>query len=188
MLDNFTLTPTNETEIACPAFETNRQTIYNYNFRHKEMDYSLYGKGELPIRFNNDSDFITGIKEPAPLVLRDTLKLGDVFFDFNKAALKPEATTVLTKYFLDKFQHAAIDSMYIEGHTDSIGSDKRNLTLSLQRCEVVRNWLLLNGVAATEILFVRPFGKARAIATNSTAAGRAINRRVELIVFRKKEK
>jgi outer membrane protein OmpA-like peptidoglycan-associated protein len=188
-LDNFSLTPLDENEIACPAYEANGQLIYNYNFRHKEMDYSLYGKGYLSIVFNKkDSNFITRQKEPEPIVIKDTLKLGDVFFDFNKADLKPAATTILAKYFLDKSQANTIDSIYIEGHTDSIGSDKKNLELSLQRCEAVKNWLTMNSVTATEILFVHPFGKSRPIATNSSTAGRALNRRVELIVFRKREK
>ncbi len=189
MLDNFSLTPADEQETFCPAYTANGKMIYNYNYRHKEMDYSLYGKGELAIKFNySDSNLITRQKEPVPVIIRDTLKLGDVFFDFNKANLKPEASTILANYFLSKSQNNSIDSIYIEGHTDSIGSEKRNLELSLQRCAAVKNWLTMNSITTTEILFVHPFGKSRPITTNSTASGRALNRRVELIIFRKSEK
>jgi outer membrane protein OmpA-like peptidoglycan-associated protein len=188
-LDNFSLTPVDENEIVCPAYESNKELVYNYNFRHKEMDYSLYGKGELPIAFNKkDSGLTTQIKEPETVIVRDTLKLGDVFFDFNKANLKVAATAMLAKYFLSTEQTNTIDSIYIQGHTDSIGSEKRNLELSQQRCESVKNWFLLNSVAPAQLLFIHPFGKSRPIATNSTAEGRALNRRVELIIFRRKEK
>ncbi len=189
MLDNFSLIPLDKTEIACPALETNTRIIYNYNYRHKEMDYSLYGKGELKIVFNySDSNFITRQKEAEPIIIRDTLKLGDIFFDFNKANLKSAATDMLARYFLNNKDSKTIDSIYIEGHTDSIGSEKRNLELSLQRCEAVKNWFLLNSIATQEMLFIHPFGKFRPIATNNTIQGRALNRRVELIIFRKSEK
>ncbi|HUM46534.1 MAG TPA: hypothetical protein PLD84_06385, partial [Chitinophagales bacterium] len=83
-LDNFQLIPENKKETTCPDFLINKEKIYSYNFRHKEMDYSLYGKGDIAINFTkNDSSFITQIKEPPPPPLKpDTLKLGDVFFDF----------------------------------------------------------------------------------------------------------
>jgi outer membrane protein OmpA-like peptidoglycan-associated protein len=189
VLDNFQLTPLDETEIACPAFEANGRSIYNYNYRHKEMDYSLYGKGELAIALNTkDTSFITQKKEPLPFIIQDTLKLGDVFFDYNKARLKPEATIILANYFLNNKQLTIIDSIYIEGHTDSIGSDKRNMELSLQRCEAVKLWLLTNNISESATLLIHPFGETKPISTNSTAAGRALNRRVQLIVFRRQEK
>jgi outer membrane protein OmpA-like peptidoglycan-associated protein len=190
LLDNFSLVPLDVNETACAAFESNQLLIYNYNFRHKEMDYALYGKGLLPITFNNnDSSYITTLKEPTPEIVRDTLKLGDVLFDFNKANLKKEASTILGAYFLNSsINNQLIDSIYIEGHTDSIGSEKRNIELSLQRCEAVRNWVEVNREALLNKIYIHPFGKSRPVGTNSTAEGRALNRRVELIIFRKKEK
>ena len=153
------------------------------------MDYSLYGKGDLTINFTkNDSSYITQIKEPPPPVLKpDTLKLGDVFFDFNKANLKPSALDMLAKYFINNNSNNSIDSIYIEGHTDSIGSDKRNLELSQHRCESVKDWLVLNSIITPNTLYLHPFGKTRPIASNKTTAGRALNRRVEIIIFRKQE-
>jgi len=188
MLDNFELIPANPKETTCPDFLINKQKIYDYNFRHKEMDYSLFGKGELAITFtNDDSSFITKIKEPPPPPLKpDTLKLGDVFFDFNKADLKPSAIKMLQSFFIRS--SSSIDSIYIEGHTDSIGSDTRNLELSRQRCESIRKWLLQNNVVPETAMQVHPYGKSKPVATNTTAQGRAMNRRVEMIVFRKPEK
>lgn len=189
VLDNFQLIPEDVRETTCPDFLLNKQDIYNYNFRHKEMDYSLYGRGELAIVFTNkDSNSITQIKEPLPPPHKsDTLKLGDVFFDFNKADLKPDALKMLSAYFI-KNNSLAIDSIYIEGHTDSVGTDSRNLQLSRQRCESITNWLQLNNIVAVTQIQIHPFGKSRPIATNSTPQGRAMNRRVEMIVFRKPEK
>jgi outer membrane protein OmpA-like peptidoglycan-associated protein len=161
VLDNFQLFPENIKETDCPDFLINKEKIYNYNFRHKEMDYSLYGNGELKISFNTkDSNYITQIKEPPPAAIQpDTLKLGDVFFDFNKANLKPEAIKMLENFFIKNNSSSSIDSIYVEGHTDSIGTDTRNLTLSLQRCESIKQWLLQNKVAILAPIQVHPFGK-----------------------------
>lgn len=187
VLDNFQLIPADPEETLCPAFTFTKERIYNYNFRHKEMDYSLYGKGELAIAFDQpDTAFNTQILKPPPPPVADTVKLGDVLFDFNKANLKPAASAMLATVFLSQQNSNPIDSMYIEGHTDSVGTDKRNMTLSQERCESVKKWLLLNSVVDITQVQVHPFGKTRPIATNSTAEGRALNRRVELIVFRRR--
>jgi outer membrane protein OmpA-like peptidoglycan-associated protein len=190
VLDNFQLIPENNKESFCPDLLLNKEEIYNYNFRHKEMDYSLFGRGELNISFPHpDSNSVTQNIDPPPVIAKsDTLKLGDVYFDFNKASLKPGALKMLELFFIKNKTGASIDSIYVEGHTDSIGTDKRNLELSLQRCESVRQWLLQNNIASDSGVAVHPFGRSKPIASNSTPKGRAMNRRVEMIVFRKPEK
>lgn len=189
ILDNFQLIPADSKETACGAFAANKETIYKYDFRHKEMDYSLYGRGELKIVLEDaDSSFTTRITEPEILkpVKTDTLKLGDVLFDFNKAVLKPAATKVLTTYFTANPAMEMIDSIYIEGHTDSVGTDKRNLQLSADRCSSVQQWLIENNIITAGNSFIHPFGRSRPVATNKTPEGRALNRRVEIIIFRRR--
>lgn len=186
-LDNFQLMPDDKHEQLCAAWPSHQKKIYAYNYRHKDMDYSLYGKGELGIFFDPaDSGNLTQTVIPVP-VMTDTLKLGDVLFDFNKANLKPAATSILASFFFQNKRSSPIDSMYVEGHTDSIGTDKRNMSLSLERCEAVKQWLLLNSLVAPGAIQVHPFGKTRPVASNSTPEGRALNRRVELIIFRRQE-
>ena len=131
---------------------------------------------------------MTRTEEPPPRLIRpDTLKLGDVFFDFNKAKLKNEAVQMLRDFFTGNDSSPLIDSIYIEGHTDSIGTDSRNMALSLERCESIRQWLIQNKIAAAAVMQVHPFGRSKPVASNQTPAGRAQNRRVEMIVFRKAE-
>ncbi len=188
VIDNFELIPADEKEIACDAFALNKEKIYAYNYRHREMDYALYGKGELAIQFpEKDSGYYTHTSKIPAAPQVDTLKLGDVFFDFNKAYLKQAALNMLSEYFINNASNNNIDSIYIEGHTDSIGSDKRNMELSSQRSESVKNWLLMNHVISEGNYFIHPFGRSRPIATNKTAQGRAMNRRVEIIIFRKRQ-
>lgn len=188
ILDRFSLTANDPEETLCDAFAANKAIIYQYDFRHKEMDYSLYGRGQLAIEPEFDNNSVTvQRKEPVlPLIKTDTLLLGDVLFDFNKAVLKPAALSILENYFTaDRL--AGIDSIRIEGHTDSVGTDSRNIQLSGQRSEAVKNWLLKNGLPSGTLLTVYAYGRSRPVASNQTADGRAQNRRVELILFRKKE-
>lgn len=187
VLDNFQLLPADKEEGHCTDYARNKKLIYDYNYRHKEMDYSLFGKGELAINFNStDSNLITReiVRQILAPIKADTLKLGDVFFDFNKAALKPAAIKMLTAFFNQPGQQQPVDSIYIEGHTDSIGTDSHNLELSLQRCQSIKAWLQKNHPLTADKIQVHGFGETRPIASNSTAKGRALNRRVELIIFR----
>src|SRR5258705_5197879 len=108
--------PEDKRETYCGGFADFKKIIYDYNFRHREMDYSLYGRGELSIVFPEDEkDQLTQVKKLPPLPKADTLKLGDVFFDFNKADLKPAALDMLSKYFINNSSNNTIDSIYIEG-------------------------------------------------------------------------
>lgn len=188
LLDNFQLQANDSNEVACDNYDRNAAAIYRYDFRHKEMDYSLYGKGEIPINLQDTSTGnLTRMEIPieSPPKTIDTLKLGDVFFGFNKATLTTAARGMLEEFFHGA-DNTTIDSIYIEGHTDSIGSETANIELSRRRCETLQSWLRQHTTPPGTPIHIRPFGKSRPIATNSTAAGRALNRRVELVIFRKR--
>jgi OOP family OmpA-OmpF porin len=68
----------------------------------------------------------------------------------------------------------------VEGHTDSIGSDAYNQRLSERRAKAVRDYMISQGIDASRIT-TRGFGESKPVADNKTAAGRAENRRVEII-------
>jgi hypothetical protein len=70
----------------------------------------------------------------------------------------------------------------IEGHTDSVGSDESNLNLSRGRAESVRDYLVQNGVKSERVIATSGFGESKPVADNETAAGRQVNRRVEIII------
>lgn len=119
------------------------------------------------------------------LQTRDTAKglivsMPDVLFDFNKYTLKPEARERLARISGIVLAYPDL-KLQIEGFTDSIGSDEYNQQLSEKRAEVVRDYLVSNGVNMNSVAAVG-MGKADPIADNSTAQGRKLNRRVEMIV------
>lgn len=107
------------------------------------------------------------------------LPLYGVFFDFNKATLKPESESVLTKAATLLTTKKGF-SVEVQGHTDNVGGDAYNLTLSGQRAETVKAWLGKHGVEAAR-LSSKGYGKTQPVADNGTDEGRARNRRVELV-------
>ena len=119
------------------------------------------------------------------LQTRDTARglivsMPDVLFDFNKYTLKPEAREKLAKISGIVLAYPDL-KLNIEGHTDSIGSDEYNQGLSEKRAEGVRGYLISQGVKP-ENVSATGLGKANPVADNSTAHGRQLNRRVEMVV------
>jgi len=112
------------------------------------------------------------------LAAEGRVALDGVGFDFNRATLRPDSLPALI---------AARDAILtlggdwrIEGHTDSVGSRGYNQTLSEARALAVRDWLVAAGVPAAG-LTAQGFAFDRPVADNATDAGRARNRRVELV-------
>jgi len=108
------------------------------------------------------------------------VNMADVLFAFGKYDLKPEAREALAKLSGIVLSHPGL-KLAIDGYTDSVGSDAFNQTLSEKRAEGVRDYLVQQGLDADSVM-AQGFGKANPVATNSTAAGRQQNRRVEIIV------
>ncbi|HLF30841.1 MAG TPA: TonB-dependent receptor [Xanthomonadales bacterium] len=109
------------------------------------------------------------------------IALDNVHFDFDQATLRPEAMTILDNAAnLLKTQEKVV--VEVAGHTDSAGSEAYNQGLSERRAIAVKDYLEGKGVTATR-LTARGYGEAQPVASNDTDEGRALNRRVELIVL-----
>jgi outer membrane protein OmpA-like peptidoglycan-associated protein len=108
------------------------------------------------------------------------VSMPDVLFDFNKYTLKPEARERLARVSGIVLAYPDL-KLQIEGYTDAIGSEEYNQTLSEKRAEAVRDYLVSSGVGMNNVA-ARGLGKTDPVADNSTAAGRKLNRRVEMIV------
>jgi outer membrane protein OmpA-like peptidoglycan-associated protein len=107
-------------------------------------------------------------------------EIGGVQFATGTANLNPPARESLARF-------SGIVAAYpelrfrIEGHTDNVGADGMNMDLSLRRAMSVRDYLTGLGVPAVNVE-VQGFGPARPVADNAVAAGRARNRRVEIVI------
>ena len=105
---------------------------------------------------------------------------GSVLFPSDQATLLPEAQTRLGQVS-DALLATKERNITVEGHTDARGSESHNLDLSQRRAEAVRAFLVQRGYEPDKIQ-ARGIGKARPVADNNSAEGRANNRRVEIVV------
>jgi len=103
-----------------------------------------------------------------------------VTFRVNSAVLSAEAKQQLDE-FAAKTENAKAYTIEVAGHTDSTGSEAKNFRLSRERADAVVQYLAVNHkIPLRRIVTPMGYGKTEAVADNSTAAGRAQNRRVEV--------
>lgn len=124
----------------------------------------------------------TVLKVPlSPLEKGKELVLNNVFFETAKADLKAESKTELNKLvkLLETNPELSIE---IGGHTDNVGNASKNMLLSKQRAEAVKNYLVKNGVTSQR-LTAKGYGANKPVASNDTESGRAKNRRTEITIL-----
>ncbi len=118
------------------------------------------------------------VTEQDKAVVREAVR--NLEFDFGKATIRQHSFESLNK--LAQLMVAKGFSLKLAGYTDNVGSVEANLKLSKDRAEAVKTYLSTQGVT-TDKIQTEGYGKAHPIATNKTAKGRQINRRVEFSLF-----
>jgi outer membrane protein OmpA-like peptidoglycan-associated protein len=153
----------------------------------KKYSFAASKDGFYPVSENIDLSTIKEYKEYKkdlylfPIEKGQTVKLNNIFFDFNKAELKEESFHELNKLkdLLTKNQRMKIE---IGGHTDNVGDDDYNTKLSLSRVASVKEYLVKNNIAK-ERISINGYGENKPTDTNDTEEGRAKNRRVEFKIL-----
>jgi outer membrane protein OmpA-like peptidoglycan-associated protein len=109
------------------------------------------------------------------------LRLTGLSFDSGQAEIRRDSFNLLTKVekAIDVFPRSEI---VIEGHTDSYGGDQSNQTLSQQRAESVQRYMINAMRIPSYRLIATGFGETNPVANNETAAGRARNRRIDIVI------
>lgn len=109
--------------------------------------------------------------------------LNNIFFDFNKATLRPESVAELDRMFrmMNDFSSLKIE---LSGHTDNVGSATYNQKLSEDRAKSVVDYLIGKGISNTRLVY-KGYGFTQPVADNKTEEGRQLNRRTEFKVLEK---
>jgi outer membrane protein OmpA-like peptidoglycan-associated protein len=147
-----------------------------YLFYSENFNLNQVGSGNKPVTKNI---LLNPVKTGQSVVLKN------IFFEVNSDKLSKESRTELNKIhnFLRQNPKVIIE---IGGHTDDTGSDEINNRLSESRAKAVVDFLLKNGCDSSQITW-KGYGKIKPIATNSTAEGRAQNRRTECSIIKIKD-
>lgn len=134
---------------------------------------------------SSDFEIVTDtlqIGSPAALELFRDLMLHSIHFATNLADLKPDE-----KAFLGRVAKAMKDNpeikILVRGHTDNVDTDAVNIPLSLERAQMVRDYLVNEGIDVTR-LQVKGYGSSKPVDTNDTPEGRALNRRVDFAILK----
>ncbi|MBX9686854.1 MAG: OmpA family protein [Candidatus Obscuribacterales bacterium] len=158
-----------------------------YETRELQKPGEIQKAGEIQI----PRGFKAITQKAAPCSQRFTVG-ADTLFEFDKATLTPFAMETLNalKPLITKLGKHPIK---VEGHTDGKGSDDYNQNLSERRAERVKNWLIEKDISPASAISIEGFGEKRPVARNQNPdgsdnpQGRALNRRVEIVVDTCKE-
>jgi len=141
----------------------------------------------------NATDSVEVLSEEMTPVIKDiilqpievglTVRLKNIYFDFDKTTLKKESFVELNKV-VDFLKRNSTVEIEIAGHTDSRGADEYNLNLSQGRSQAVVDYIASQGIDISR-LTAQGYGETKPIDTNDTDEGRASNRRVEFTVVKK---
>jgi len=108
------------------------------------------------------------------------VRLYGINFDYDSDIIRDESKPTLDK-IVAMLKSEPTMQLIIEGHTDSDGSNEHNQLLSQQRAESVKSYLVAAGISSSR-LSVEGYGESMPVVPNTTATGKAQNRRVELVV------
>ncbi|PWE00160.1 OmpA family protein [Marinilabilia rubra] len=152
-----------------------------YAFKADHPGYLFYSgnfnlKGDHPVDKPYYLDIgLKPIKEGA------TVRLENVFFETDSYELKPESKVELDEV-VDFLANNPDVRIMLEGHTDNVGTEEYNLTLSENRARAVYNYLVKEGIDETRLEY-KGYGFSQPIESNDTAEGRAKNRRTEMRIL-----
>jgi outer membrane protein OmpA-like peptidoglycan-associated protein len=178
-VDEVSLIPENAREQLCAAADSVQREIYAENERHELLSKKIYYYTKRPPAIQA----LPGTRMQADQRI-DTLTIPDIFFKTASYELNPASHNLLDS-FAGALNRSAIDSVVIEGHTDSIGKLQYNAELSASRANSVKEYLLSRSQTNNGLYRTRGFAYLKPVADNRTPAGRSRNRRVEIRVYRR---
>jgi outer membrane protein OmpA-like peptidoglycan-associated protein len=153
----------------CPAKDTDSDTVSDH------VDNCINQAGPA------DNQGCPAEQKQLVVIKQDRIEIKDkVYFDTSQATIQARSHTLLDQMARVISEHPEIVKVIIEGHTDDRGPADFNRTLSQQRADAVRDYLVKKGVA-TERFETKGFGPDRPVQPNTTSEGRAANRRVDFL-------
>lgn len=140
---------------------------------------------------NTSDELVVPVVESDTIIQKDlyldrieigtTVRLNNIFFDFDKTTLRPESIMELNTLVEFLKSNPSVKAQ-ISGHTDSKGSDRYNVNLSEGRAASVRSYLLEHWVDQDRVIS-KGYGESVPVTTNETDEGRQLNRRVEFTIL-----
>jgi outer membrane protein OmpA-like peptidoglycan-associated protein/tetratricopeptide (TPR) repeat protein len=152
----------------------------NYGLTISKEGYLFHSESFIMDSSSSEKPFLIEVRLQS-IKKNSKIVLNNVYFDLNKAVLKPESNNELMvlAQFLKDNSNIRVE---LGGHTDSTGSEKFNLQLSKERAESVMLFLVKQGIEISRIE-TKGYGSSKSISSNETEEGRRLNRRTELQIL-----
>ncbi len=115
---------------------------------------------------------------PDVVAAEPTFNYKNILFEFNSSVLKTSSYQVLDEIAREMKKFPSM-KFNLNGHSSAEGTEKRNLTLSIDRATAVKSYLVTAGINANNLI-TKGFGETMPLASNDTESGRQLNRRVEI--------
>ena len=154
----------------------------NYGLNVSKNGYLFYSANFSLIGHEPKEPYILSIAL-SPIEVGNKVVLNNIFFDTNKFDIKPDSKAELQKLIEFLTLNPAIH-IEISGHTDNVGNDQTNQTLSENRAKAVYQYLIASGIIAQRLVY-KGYGKTQPIAPNTTDENRSKNRRTEFKIIAK---
>lgn len=182
LIDDITLTPSNDTIHALKTQTQLKDQLYNQNHRHTYRKRISKGLLSHAITLSSSTKALTPIgSNQAPKIKRE-FEIPDVAFDFDKSEIKKAYYSQLDS-IIKIIKTLEPKQIQITGHTDNIGDNDYNQNLSEKRAKAIHHYLR-NRFANKSIQYnVRGKGEVQPKADNTTTLGRAQNRRVVISIY-----
>jgi peptidoglycan-associated lipoprotein len=116
---------------------------------------------------------------PRPAEFREVRQLGDIHFDFDRSAIRPDAAAILAAH-ADWIKSTRGAQILIEGHCDERGTNEYNIALGDRRARAARDYLVAHGIAASRITTIT-YGEERPVCAGRTESCWARNRRAHFL-------
>lgn len=187
-IDNISLTPVDPSTITCPEYNAVLKQVYDQNYRHPARLIE-----SQPVDTYMEKKPVDTIIKGLPIIwdtvvvnkkLSDTLIIPDVLFNFDSSTLNPKFTAALDA-ITGKLKERQFSTLEVTGHTDNIGTAAYNSDLSARRAKTIKEYLIKKLGISSAMITTKGMGEKYPRATNATAEGRQMNRRVEIILHRK---
>ncbi len=147
-----------------------------YDESSAQVDLPAGQAGEADIQVHRHQETTAALEQS--IAQSGTVNVYGIHFDTGSSKLRADSMPAL-QAVLGLIKAHPSSNWIVAGHTDNQGSDSLNIPLSKARAESVASWLTTHGVQKDRLM-PQGFGATRPVADNSTSAGRALNRRVEL--------
>lgn len=154
----------------------------------KNYGFAANTKGFIAINENLDLTKIDSYTEiqtdltMVPIEVGQKVRLNNIFFEFAKFDLLPQSYLELNRV-IELLKSNPNMQIEIQGHTDNIGKNERNLLMSKNRAEAVYNYIVSQGIDKSRLV-AKGYGKEIPILPNTNDANRSKNRRVEFLILK----